>query len=593
MSDLDRLLAAIAADDGWARHQALERLRAEGAEPSRIRGLRDDLAAADASRRAAARMALAALAGPGTPAERPALDTLADALHDPDTDLRVLAASALGETGNPEAGALLIDALEDPEPNVVAAAADGLGELGQPRALRSLAALTRSSELWLRAAAVVALGRLRDERAIPDLAEAAKEPGLEAPLVEAIARIGHPDGLGALRTIRKTAPESALLAAGGILCAHPDVEAPAWVMEGARARESVFRDRTVREDDPAAARLLGLAGTREAVRTLLELVGPPRRSEAAITGLLASPADLRHDAILERLATADGPEKVVLLSLLPPARTGERIRPLVPLLDDPDDDVRAATAEALARAPAAAALPFLVAELDREGVAPEVVRALGNLGPAACGALAPLLRDPSSAVRSATALALARCADAGIVEPVRRAYEAETEPEVRHALLRTLGRAGGSDMVRLLAEAAVSGDRAERIAAIEGLGLTESPDAVPPLAAALDRSPAETQAALRALGDIGEERAAEVIAGCLTADDVETRRAAARAAARATVLPGPAPIARLARDDDGWVRLFAVRLLARSGARSEIRRLVESDPQAEVREEAREALRKS
>jgi HEAT repeat protein len=591
MSDLDRLLGTIAGDDGWARHRALEGLREGGLDRARIEGLRGALAGNDASRRSAARMALAALASPGAPAERVALDVLAGALADPDPDLRTLAASALGETDNPEAGGLLLGRLEDPEPNVIAAAADALGELGYPPALHPLEELARSSDFWLRAAAVVALGRLRDERVIPVFGEVAREPGLEKPLVEAIARIGHPDGLEPLRSIHDSVPEDALLAAGGILCAHADVDAPAWVVDGAREYEHMLRHRLVEEDEPAAARLLGLAGTGEAIDTLLELVGPPRRSEAAITGLLAAPDDLRHDAILARLGDADPDERVVLLSLLPPTVDEARIRPLVPLLSDPDDEVRAATAEALARAPAETALPLLVAELDRKGVAPEVVRALGSLGPVACGALTPLLRDPSAAVRSAAAVALARCAGPEIVDPIRAAYGSEDEPEVRQALLRTLGRAGGEGTVELLATVARSEDRSERIAAIEALGLTESPAAVPQLEAALHRSAAETQAALRALADIGDETAAAAIAGCLGSDNVETRRAATRAASRTSVPPDPDTAARLAQDEDEWTRLYAVRLLARAGAWQRIEGLAESDPDPDVREEARRSLR--
>ncbi|HSM59746.1 MAG TPA: HEAT repeat domain-containing protein [Longimicrobiales bacterium] len=590
MSDPEHLLGLIAGDDAWARHRALEGLRAEAVDERTVDALRGALAGDDAARRSAARMALAALASPDAPAEEMALDALSSALHDPDPGLRTLAASALGETGNPEAGTLLVDALDDAEPNVIAAAADGLGELGHPPALQPLAALTGSSDFWLRAAAVVALGRLRDERALPFLSEVAREPGLERPLVEAIARIGHPDGLDTLRVLHETLPDEALLAAGGILCAHPDREAPTWIVDGARAREHVLRQRLVEVDELAAARLLGVAGTDEAIDTLLELIGPPRRSEAAILGLLAAPGDRRHDAILDRLPGADRDETVALLSVLPPASRADRIRPLVPLLADPDEEVRAAAAEALARAPAETALPLLVAELDRRGVAAEVVRALGSLGPVACAALTPLLRDPSASVRSAAALALARCAGSDIVEPIRRAYGGEGDPGVRQALLHALGRAGGGSSVDLLEGVARSEDDSERIAAIEALGLTASPAAVPALEAALHRSTADTQAALRALANIGGESAAAAIAGCLDSGDLETRRAAARAVARTPAFHGAGVGDRLAGDDDAGVRLFAVRLLAAGGGWPRVERLAESDPDPEVREEARRYL---
>ena len=133
MSDLAVLLREIAGDDEWSRHEALERLRREGSGGVPLEQLRDALDDDDdASRRSAARMALAALASPASPDRRAAQEVLGRAVRSDHPDLRVLAASALGEAGDPGAVGHLVAALEDGDANVVAAAADALGVLGHP-----------------------------------------------------------------------------------------------------------------------------------------------------------------------------------------------------------------------------------------------------------------------------------------------------------------------------------------------------------------------------------------------------------------------------------------------------------------------------
>ncbi|MEW5931530.1 MAG: HEAT repeat domain-containing protein, partial [Gemmatimonadota bacterium] len=151
--DAAALLAAVSGDSAWERERALEEVRAvarpEALLPELEAALRDG---GDAERRNAARSLLAALAAPGAPGG--ALELLARlATAEADGDVRVLAASALGEAGNPEARPALERALADPDPNVGAAAADALGSLGDPRALDALAAALAAGDPWTRIAA--------------------------------------------------------------------------------------------------------------------------------------------------------------------------------------------------------------------------------------------------------------------------------------------------------------------------------------------------------------------------------------------------------------------------------------------------------
>lgn len=591
MSEIERRLAAIAGEDGWTRHRVLGELRAEGLGEAELHDLSRCLHHENATLRAAARMALAALASPDSASHAAGQEELRNALRSDLEDVRILAASALGEAGDPDAGPVLVEALSDPSPNVAAAAADAVGELGYAPAVDPLSELSRQGEFWVRAAAIVALGRLEDERAIPCLEELAREPGLEQPIVEALTRIDHPATLPVLQRVHAAVPDQALRAAGRVLATHPGIEAPAWVVDAARADEAALRDTMVREDDPAVARLLGLAGSREALKCLVDMIGPPRWSEAAGTGVLGAPPEPRAAVIFDRLADADPQDLVGLLSLLPPLTDRDSIRRLVPLLHHESASVRGAAAEALARAPAAEALPVLSAEIAREGVSPEVIRAIGNLGEAACASLLPLLEESSAAVRAAAAGALIRCASPDTAEPLRDALARENDPDARAAMLRSLARAAGPDALDALDEGLRSEQIDVRLAAVEGLGFTGSAAAVARLEDAMEGSRAECLAAIHSLGQLDHPSAAAIIARCLGDDDPDVRRAAAREAVALAAAMDPGVVSDMAAADDAWIRTCAARIMARTGTDAVgLEELAERDPDPAVRAAARRGL---
>jgi HEAT repeat protein len=591
VSDPDALLDVLVGDDEWSRHERLQELRTGGAPSALIDALGKRLAGDDPSRRASARMALAALAHPDSPARDDALRYLENALRSADVDLRILAASALGESENADAVPALVAALEDPAPNVVAAAADALGALRDPSSLEPLARLTVHGEAWVRLAAVVALGRLGDVRALPALERLAAEPGLEGALVEALQRLGHPAALPLLERLYPAVPEQALVAAAAILSATTGLEPPAWVREGAAERAPGVLHRMIQEQEPAVARLLGLGATDEAIETLLHLACAPRRSEAALNGLVAVPPELLAEPILSRLPTAEPDDQVMMLSLLPPLQTLDRAQPVVPLLTDADARVRAAAAEALARSSPQPALQVLSRELSREAVAPEVVRAAGALGEAVCLALMPLLRDRDPAVRAAAADALGRCDDVHVPEALEAALEGEGDPTARRSILRSLGRIAGAAAVPALARALDEPDPETRVVALEALGTTGAPDALKHLRSALDGPPAEALAAIRSLGELGRAEARPLIERFLTSPDLDRRRTAALAALAFPAAFDLPVIDALATDPDAWIRAVAVRLLAsRRDGGPILERLAARDPDPEVRARARDAL---
>lgn len=589
---LDPRLASIAGEDEWQRQRTLDALRTEGLPSPAIRALGQQLADPDATRRTSARMALAALAAPDSASRADAQAELRSALASDAENIRVLAASALGEAGDVEAGPALVGALADPSANVAAAAADALGELRYAPALEALGEVGESGEFWVRAAAVVAMGRLEDERAVPFLDRLSRTPGLGKPIAEALSRIDHPAALPVLERVHETAPDAALRVAGRLLSTHPRLVPPGWVVRAARRNAAGLRRELEETDDPAIARLVGVEGSPRSVSSLVGMAGAPRRSQAAIAGLLAVDPETRADAILERATSADEQELVVFLSLLPPLADRARIRQLVPLLGHESAAVRGAAAEALARADAPQALSLLTTALEGKEVAPEVVRAVGNLGDAACTSLLPLLHDPSAAVRAAAASALTRCATSGLEAELRRALEAEEDPEARDALIRALARSAGAGALDVLDDALESTRADTRITAVEALASTRARAAIPRLERALERSTAERIAGLRSLGELGLPEAAPVVARYLDASDLEERRAAARAAIALADALEPDAVDRLARDEDGWIRTCAARVLAVRGraGRPLLERMAEADPDPAVRSVARRGL---
>jgi cellulose synthase operon protein C len=590
VSEVDPLMRSLLGDDEWSRHQALERLRAEGAPSEVVEELVTGLSGDDAGRRAAARMALAALADLSSPVSDQAAEALVAALGSRDPDLRVLAASAMGESGNRRLATPLLAALDESEPNVVAAVADALGELGVVAAVEPLGRLAGHATHWVAAAAVVALGRLRDARAVPSLEAAATKPGLERLVAEAVGRIDDPTGLAVLEIVRESAPREGLGAAGSILSSHPDVAPPPWVVADARSGEEGLRARLEEVDDPAVARLLGIAATPAAVETLVRLALPPRRSEAALNGLLVVPPDERTDPLLDRMETVDAEDQVLLLSLLPPLTDAAHIDRLVPLLAHPHGRVRGAAAEAIGRSPGGG--DRLARELGRDDVRPEVVRASGWLGPRACAALTPLLRDEDAEIRAAAAQALGRCAEPGVANVIEEAASDEADPRVCRALYRALGRIGGDAAVRVLHEALDDEDPETRVTVIEALGATRSPHAIPHLDRMLAGSAAESLAAIGALGDIPDPGAVSLIEPFLRSPDVERRRAAASAVLPASETLSMEALEVLGHDSDPWVRGVAARMLGQHGeaARAVLERIAARDSDPAVRAQARRAL---
>jgi HEAT repeat protein len=109
--------------------------------------------------------------------------------HDPETDVREAAATALGNSGDPRALELFVAALGATDHAVRNTAVQMLGIMRDARAVGTLVALLADKEPRVRMHAVSSLGQIKDERAVAPLR------GLIADDDERV-RIGAMDALG-------------------------------------------------------------------------------------------------------------------------------------------------------------------------------------------------------------------------------------------------------------------------------------------------------------------------------------------------------------------------------------------------------------
>ena len=266
--------------------------------------------------------------------------------------------------------------------------------------------------------------------------------------------------------------------------------------------------------------------------------------------------------LIARLSSRDPDTRYRAAGCLGDAGNPAAVEPLAALLEDPEVGVRWKATESLGRLGTPAVGP-LTASLRSENVDVRWMAAvaLGEIGdPAAIPALMAALDDEDAYVRSRAALALG-----AIGEPAREEVAAalsDGNARVRRGAAIALGSIGGEKVVEALVETlrdpdggvrqracAALGDIGEpavqpliealgtenellRRGAIAALGLVGKP-AVPALAMALRhgddrRVPA---GAVRALGEIGDRRSADILIRALEDEREEVREAAREALA--------------------------------------------------------------
>lgn len=597
---LQQILVELGAESPWQRTRALEcveALRPTAALLDQLETeLRDD---AHAGGRNAARALLAALASPRSPAPELALARLRElCMHGDEVDVRVLAATALGESGNTEAREIAEAALRDENANVAAAAADALGVLEDERAVPALARAAVEGDLWVRNAAILALGQLQSPQGIPALTAALNDPDTGHAAAAALGDVGAADSLADLRPVLEgndeVARQIALEAAAAILSNNPGLDVPEWLRPAAAGGEAHWASRLHEAEDLFAARLLGIAGTVAAARGLVSELANPDREAPAMLGIALLPRRVATKALLESLDGAEPDATRAILSAMPPLDNRQAIEAVQPYLSRTDPRIRSAAAAALGRSDESLVRRALENALDDPEARIGAAQALGILGSPSCEGLNNLLADPDPEVRAVAADGLAHCKPVS-PGPVLAALKTETAPAVHQALARALGAAGGTEAVNALGKLSTDPDPSTRFTAVEALGSTGTEEAYPALLSALgDPLPEIRAAALQAMGNLGDARAAMPLGGHLASEDRDVRRTAAFALAKVAPPDAIHGLVGALQDSDREVRHAAVQTLQRLGGREALVALdgaATSDPDPLVREAALSAIR--
>jgi HEAT repeat protein len=477
---------------------------------------------------------------------------LIELLKDPDPDLRMQAALALGDHHRPGGNEALVDALGDPDVNVRFHAIEALGRLRASEAVDALSGIAESGDFFLAFPAIDALARLNDPRVIDHLVGLLRVPLLRDAVVDALGHLGGSECLPAL-----VAALDQDAAAGIVATALVRIHDRYQSRYGAGA----FIAGEVRRMMHAAAerRLLDAlaAGDREHTGAMV-----------TVASWLGSSAVQR--ALADLLARPGGAPSIIEAIV----RQGSSIvNLLIEQLDDPEEDAQRGAIIALGRIGDRRATAALIRLLNGErGTVLAAAGALAQLGdPAAYEPLLPLLAHDDVSIRQAAIGALNSIGHPAMGSQALMLLR-DQSAVVREAAVRIAGYFGYSECRD--AFMACCSDPVERVrrAALENLPYLDDPRATEVLAAALAHdTPGARAAAAQALGHQDDAAAVEALTGALRDPDAWVRYYAVRSLAQREATMAASAVARLAQEDSvGHVRIAALEALGAIGGDSVI-----------------------
>ncbi len=479
-----------------------------------------------------------------TAANRDVTAPLVELLSDPETDLRMHAALALGRAGDRAAIPALVRALDDVDANVRFHAIEALGLLGAGDAVEPLARIAQSADFYLAFPAIDALAKADDARVAPALAALLDNPLLRPALIQTLAMSGDEDAVAPLVAIVNTDAESVTDAASALVRIRDRYEdafaAGAQIVELTRAaltaqgRVHLAEAVSARRAPLApAVTVLGWEGTA-ALDSMLAVLGEPAVEAIAAEAIVA----MGHAAVeplVARLTADDRGARLAAATLLGAIGDSRAVGPLIAALETADAELAAAAAAALAR--------------------------LGD--PSALDALLPLFAHTHPMVRQAALAAVnAIGADATASRVAPRLSAAD--PRVRACAIRVAGYFGFEELVSGILHAVDDSDEDVRRAALEQLPMLDDPRAVARLIRAVaDETPRNRAAAAHALRSVERAVAVSPLIDALEDRDMWVRYFAAGAIGWRRDRAAAARLARLVTDDPApHVRIAALQALA-------------------------------
>jgi len=562
--------------------------------------------------------------------------------------VRCTAAEALGQLGDERAVEPLIAALGDSDSGVRVAAAQALGQLGDERAVEPLIVALEDCDASVGVAAAQALGQLGDKRAVEPLIVALEDS--DASVLESwtvfsvLLREVGPKRIEVIKAVRQvaalglkeskelvdSAPSTVLEAVSWKEAGHAKskLEAAGAVVEVVEVRGEGAVTVTLSGIRNAAAQALGQLGDERAVEPLLVALGDTDLSvrvaaaqalgqlgdKRAVEPLIVALENRTVSTVFSVLLREVGPKEIeVIKAVRQVAALG--LKESKELVDSAPSTVLEAVSwkeagHAKSRLEAAGAV---VEVRGKDPVA--VIRALGQLGDGrVVEPLLVALGDTDSSVRVAAAQALGQLGGKRAVEPLIVALENRTVSTVFSVLLREVGpkkievikavrqvaALGLKESKELVDSApstvleAVSREEAEYaksrleaagavvevrgkdpVAVIRALGQLGDERAVDPLIAALGESDSGVRmAAAQALGQLGGKRAVETLLVALRDSDSDVRMAAVQALGQLGDERAVGPLIAILRDSDLGVCVAAAQVLGQLGDKRAVEPLI-------------------
>jgi len=438
---------------------------------------------------------------------------LIELLKNPDADLRMQAALALGEQGDARAVAALSDALHDEDTNVRYHAIEALGKLKAAGAVDALVEIAESRDFFLTFAALDALTKIGDARIVPRIMPLLEDNLLSIPVINLLGQLGDESTV---------APLTALL------------NDPAGPVEAVADALATLSDRY--EEQYGEGRYIAELTSREVsptgVQNLLDTLEAPGkedyRSIALVLGWLKGAGVDR--ALTRLMGRADLRDEIIEALV----RHGSATAGLLILqLNAEDLEVRRSAVVALGRIGDASATSALVNKLDDRFLAIDAANALGEIGePQAVDGLLKLIGDEDASVRQAAVAALNSIIPPSMSQRIIPLLH-DRDPNVRESAVKIAGYFGYPDAADALVDLSRDPNERVRCAALEHLPFVEDERAFDVLGHALkDETPNVRAAAARALGNMESPRVvAHLIAG-LVDEDVWVRYFSARSLGR-------------------------------------------------------------
>lgn len=478
------------------------------------------------------------------------IPSLIECLKEGDADLRIYAALALGERLDPRATVPLIECLLDVDTNVRYHAIEALGRLRAVEAVEPLVSLVQSGDFFLAFPAMDALMRIGDRSIAPSLIPLLENQLLATQAAEALCELGDADTIVPMVRLfnsdRTSIGEIAVAVAAiyqryervfGEGTYIADVTRSVISPIGKQNLLAALESASTKELQ-ALTLILGWLEGEQVERALVELLDRPQVREAAL-------------------------EAVV--------RYGSRVSPLlVSQLEAVDLETRRAAAIALGRIGNTGAVEALSSLLNAESELVMVVAAaLAQIGDrSSFEALLELLGHPDVAVRLSAIAALNSLGHPALPERIFTLLM-DDNPWVRESAVKIAGYFAFDNCIDRLFQCCDDPVERVRRSAIEHLPYLETPQrAMNRLVATISRdSPQVRAAAARALGDMEFER------NGMASGVARDRANSANNNARDTEADGSVVLDCLLealKDEDSWVRYYALSSIAKLVSREEV-----------------------